>query len=63
MLVSPTQSNTQWSPTKEVERAPSVFTKFYFERFRLGLITKISKKLFQKLVWSPISLFPGKKQK
>jgi hypothetical protein len=42
---------------------PSVFTKFYFERSRLGLITKISKKLFQKLVWSPISLFPGKKQK
>jgi hypothetical protein len=42
---------------------PPVSTKFYFERFRLGLITKISKKLFQRLVLSPTSLFPGKKQK
>jgi hypothetical protein len=41
---------------------PSVSTKFYFERFRLGLITKISKGLFQILVLSPTSLFPGKKQ-
>jgi hypothetical protein len=42
---------------------PSVFTKFYFKRFRLGLITKISKKLSKKLVLSLISLFLGKKQK